>query len=143
MLQTLCLNDSPYCGSKISGGHASRGFRYYVNAGWFYELCTLFDFSSAIQILLNGTSVIENATITGFSVVPAAPPIAPSPPFIPPEFENATINGEPVLTPVEEVTTPPPPPTTGEGESVRYTIPAAMRVTMEPQEEVATVCTII
>ena len=109
----------------------------------FHELCTSFDFSCAIQILLNGTSVIENATITGFSVVPAAPPIAPSPPFIPPEFENATINGEPVLTPVEEVTTPRPPPTTGEGESVRYTIPAAMRVTMEPQEEVAIVCTTV
>lgn len=105
-----------------------------------FALCLIF-----LQILINGTSVIENATITGFSVVAAALPIAPSPPFIPPEFENATINGEPAVTPVEEITTPRPPPggdpSTGEGESLQYTIPAAMRVTMEPQEEVTFVCT--
>lgn len=38
--------------------------------------------------------MLDNATITGFTVTPASPPPTPPPPIIPPAFENATANND-------------------------------------------------
>lgn len=70
-----------------------------------------------------------NATVTGLKATPATLPTSPAPPSIPPDFENATINVEPAVT-------PPTPDDETTTEEIQYTIPEEMRVTMEPQEEV-------
>ena len=107
------------------------------------KYCLNIRLSSTRQILqlLTGELEIENATLTSFSVIPAAPPAPPTPPSIPPTYENATIDDEPVEEIVVEVPTLPAteapdsvPQSTGGG--IDYDVLSEMRVTMEPLNEV-------
>lgn len=77
---------------------------------------------------------VTNATVTSLSVVPAIPPPPPEVPVIPPQYENATDeDGDPVVTPVDDIVTPSPPIDTDGQDSIKFVIPDDMRVTEEPE----------
>ncbi len=97
-----------------------------------------------LQVLTGGIVNVTNATVTGLSVVPATPPPSPIPPVIPPVYENATTDeGDPVITPVEDIIESPTVATGSPGENstdtmvtIDFVIPTEMRVTLEPREVV-------
>ena len=94
---------------------------------------------------------ITNATVIGLSVVPAVPPALPTPPSLPPLYENTTAEDQ-GITIIETVQVVPPPPLPvepsdpgGDGEiSINFIIPTEMRVTREPYPLVSiTLCCVL
>ena len=92
-----------------------------------------------ITLVQTGALTLQNATILGVSVLPPAPPAAPTPPVIPPQFENVIKSGNVTLVSISD---PPPPPAVpnggGDGEEIGFLIPTRLNVSKQPEQEVGT-----
>ena len=92
-----------------------------------------------ITLVQTGSFTLQNATILGVSVFYPPIPALPTPPVIPPQFENVTKSGNVTLVNVSE----PPPPLAvpnggGDGGEISFSIITRLNVSKQPEQEVCT-----
>ena len=111
---------------------------YYESLDKYNELNNLAEL--IVTIVQTNNFTVENATITGLEIQLPTPPIPPPAPIIPPSYANIkTENNQPLLTPVQEISTEEPLSsscnlTQGCDSGIQILIPATLVIVKQPVE---------